>query len=413
VSPLGQEFQINTYTTEKQRYPCVAVDAAGNFIAVWESFDQDGSNWSIQGQRYASDGSPVGGEFQINTYTTNQQRNATVGADATGAFVVTWRSDGSYGADTDGLSIQGQRYDSDGSAIGAQFEVNSYTTGSQAHPRVAVEADGDFVVVWDSLGSSGGDTDVHSIQGQRFDSGGSAAGPQFQVNTVTTGIQWYSGVDIDADGDFVVVWDSDTGDGDGKSVRGQRFGSDGVAQGGEFQVNSYTTNDQTFPALGVAAGGSFVVAWDSRLQDGSGYGIFGQRYASDGSPSGDEFQINTYTIDEQFMPAVGLDGSGGFVVTWHSAQSDGDPDANSIQGQKFDSDGTEVGAQFQVNSYTTGAQTYPALGVAADGSFVVAWQSDGQDGDTLGIFGQRYARDKIFIDGFESGNTSQWSATVP
>ena len=89
-------------------------------------------------------------------------------ADADRDFVVVWESPGSSGTDASGQSIHGRRYASDGSSQGAQFQVNSYTTSDQRIPAVAAAADGDFVVVWDSDGSSGPDTHTTSIQGQRF-----------------------------------------------------------------------------------------------------------------------------------------------------------------------------------------------------------------------------------------------------
>src|SRR5262245_10426985 len=66
---------------------------------------------------------------------------------------------------------------------GPGFQVNSYTTNNQYGPSVAADADGDFVVVWQSQGSSGGDSSGYSIQGQRYTRAGSAVGSQFQVNT--------------------------------------------------------------------------------------------------------------------------------------------------------------------------------------------------------------------------------------
>ncbi|MGB5400218.1 MAG: hypothetical protein WBO71_08385, partial [Thermoanaerobaculia bacterium] len=126
------------------------------------------SDWSIQGQRYDSGGAPVGGEFQVNAYTTSSQLNPSVAVEPQGDFVVVWTSYGSYGTDSSGESIQGQRYDSGGAPMGGQFQVNAYTTTSQRRPAVAVGADGDFVVVWDSGGSFGTDNSSRSIQGQRF-----------------------------------------------------------------------------------------------------------------------------------------------------------------------------------------------------------------------------------------------------
>jgi hypothetical protein len=51
---------------------------------------------------------------------------------------------------------------------GPEFQVNTYTTSVQRFPSVAAHADGDVVVVWDSLGSSGDDTSSYSIQAQRY-----------------------------------------------------------------------------------------------------------------------------------------------------------------------------------------------------------------------------------------------------
>ena len=39
---------------------------------------QNGGNWNIYGQRYNINGSPVGGQFQVNTYTTNNQKYPVV-----------------------------------------------------------------------------------------------------------------------------------------------------------------------------------------------------------------------------------------------------------------------------------------------------------------------------------------------
>jgi len=56
--------------------------------------------------------------------------------------------------------------------IGAEFQVNTYTTKAQGSASVALDADGDFVVVWNSLGSAGSDTSNFSVQCQRPTWGG-------------------------------------------------------------------------------------------------------------------------------------------------------------------------------------------------------------------------------------------------
>ena len=56
----------------------------------------------------ASAAVPSGTEFQVNTYTTNNQVFPSVASDSAGNFVVVWQSRGSAGSDTDGYSVQGQ-----------------------------------------------------------------------------------------------------------------------------------------------------------------------------------------------------------------------------------------------------------------------------------------------------------------
>ena len=50
--------------------------------------------------------------------------------------------------------------------------------------------------------------------------------------------------------------------------------------------------------------GDFVVEWSSKDQDGSNYGVFGQRYAASGAPLGGEFRVNTTTLGDQYQPAA-------------------------------------------------------------------------------------------------------------
>src|SRR6185503_20432602 len=99
-------------------------------------------------------------------------------------------------------------------------------------------------------------------------------------------------VAADAAGNFVVVWASYLEDGSLYGVFGQRYAGAGTALGSEFRVNTYTTGAQTFPSVAADAAGNFVVVWHSNGQDGSSFGVFGQRYSSSGTPLGPEFRVN-------------------------------------------------------------------------------------------------------------------------
>ena len=400
---VGPEFQVNTYITGAQTRNSVAADGNGNFIVVWDSGGSPGgdtSSLSVQAQRYDSTGTTLGSQFQVNTYTTSLQASASVGMDADGDLVVVWESSGSAGGDTSYTSIQGQRYSSAGSAVGSQFQVNTYTTDFQQDPCVAADADGDFVVVWRSNGSAGGDISGRSIQGQRYSSAGSALGSQFQVNTYTTDPQIDPSVAVDADGDFVVAWasyGSSGGDNDGYSIQGQRYNSAGSAVGGEFQVNTYTTSYQYTPSVAADPDGDFVVAWASYGSpgtDASGTSVQARRYNSAGSAVGGEFQINTYTTSYQARPSLATDADGGFVVVWQSyGSSGGDTAGRSVQGKRYSSAGNAIGGQFQVNTSTTNNQQDPSVAASADGDFVVVWERTfAGSGEVIGssLWSQRF-----------------------
>ncbi len=419
-TPVGVEFQVNTYTTEDQISPSVAMDADGDFVVVWTSEGSAGTDTdlsSIQGRRYAADGVPLAGELQINTYTTGEQSLSEVGVAPDGDFVAVWRSFGSVDGDPD-HAVSGRRFASDGSPLGDDFQVNTYTTGLQGPPAVAVGGDGDFVVVWDSPGSFGDDDSQNSIQGQRYDSHGRPNGGQFQVNSVTEGIQRGPDIAISPSGDFMVVWysDSSAGDDASQSIQAQLYAADGMPLGGQFQVNTATLGRQDRPAVAVDGDGDFVIVWDSADSPPDlDLGIRGRRYASDGAPLGDEFLVNSYLEGPQLFSDVAVDTAGNFVVVWNSALSDG-PDAYaSIQGQRFLADGTPHGAEFQINTYTTGGQYSPSVGgLSEDGRFAVVWYSEGSAGTDDSFFsvqGQRFDS-PLFSDGFESGDATAWPEVV-
>jgi len=385
VLPQGPEFQVNTHTTYSQTAPSVGVDGMGNFVVAWTSFGKDGSATGIAARRFDSAGASLGAEFQVNTHTTSYQYSPAVAVDGVGNFVVVWTSNGKDGS---GNGVSGQRFDSTGAPLGGEFVVNTYTTGNQVDASVAIDGMGDFVVVWSGDGQDGS---LSGIFGQRFDSAGMPLGGEFQVNTFTTSLQQVPSVAMHASGSFVVAWTTFSEDLSGTGVFAQRYDSGGMPLGGEFQVNTYATGYQFEPAVAVDGSGNFVVAWTSDGEDGSGDGIFARRFDSAGAPLSDGFRVNAYTTSDQAQPAVAADASGSFVVAWTSYRQDGS--GNGVLTRLFDRTGSPVGGEFQVNTYTTLGQYLPSVGLDGSGGAVVAWSSSQQDGSDAGVFGQRYCAD--------------------
>jgi hypothetical protein len=299
------------------------------------------------------------------------------------SFLIVWESDGQDG---DGSGIFGQRYSSGGVPLGGEFRVNTFTTGGQTQPTAAVAGAGagNFVVVWSSTGQDGSGEGVFA---QRYASTGTPLGPEFQVNTYTTGPQRAPSVAAATNGTFLVVWEGYSPDDQAFGIYGQRYASDGTPAGGEFRVNTYTTSQQRYPSVARDQGGNFLVAWQSAGQDGSGYGVYAQRYGNGGGLLAGEFRVNATTALDQTAPSVAGETlqPGTFVVSWQSDQ--GGAGGQDVFVQKYFS-GVPQGGDFRVNSLTLGPQTDPSV-IYQDGS-VVSWTSPEDPDGSAGIYVQAY-----------------------
>ena len=411
VAPDGPEFQVNTYTTGGQTEPKVAADGSGRFVVVWQSGSYygsgpDGSEYGVAARRFDTAGTPAGAEFVVNTYTAGPQESPDVAAAPGGDFLVAWQGGDSV-SEQDGSAsgVFVQRFAGSGARLGQEFRANTVVRGFQQAPVVAVGPTGDAMVVWQSAFFGvppGGDGDGYGVFAQRYGAGGVPLGGEFQVNTFTPGFQASPAVAADPAGGFVVTWESSTftQDAIGSGIFARRFDANGVPSGGEFQVNSFTSEGPSSPAVATDPAGGFVVVWQNNSIPGPGDrdrdGVFGQRFDDNDAPVGAEFQVNTYTTGAQENPRVAIDGDGNFVVVWESASygSGQDGSLTGVFGQHFLSTGEPSGREFQVNTYTTGDQDEPAIAAGPDGGFVVAWTSGGyrgsQDGDGSGIFAQRF-----------------------
>jgi len=227
---------------------------------------------------------------------------------------------------------------------------------------------------------------------------------EFQANTYTLDSQTNPSIAALNDGGFVVTWESNDQDGSGYGIYGQRYDSSGAKNGSEFQVNTYTLDSQTNPSIAALNDGGFLVTWDSFGQDGSANGIFSQRYDSNGARVGSEFQVNTYTSNVQTNPSIAALNDGGFLVTWESSHQDGSN--YEIYGQRYSSSGVKIGSEFQVNTNLSNSQTNPSITVLNDGRFVVTWQSNDQDSSNYGIFGQLYNANGKAVDLVTLSNSS-------
>lgn len=412
--PSGPETQRNTLATGAQLSPSLAIAPDGSYLVVWMSDfsigdDSDGS--SIQGRRFSDLDTPLDAvEFQVNTYTSGAQGAVDAAALSDGSFVVVWAG----GVDLE-QDIRMRRFDGDGIPLDAEdVVVNTLIPDVQGRPGVTVSGNDDFVISWFSYGSLGDDSDGTSVQARRYQSDGSPLdATEFQVNTNTSMDQFDARATFDSNGDFVVVWAGDYG------IRGRRFAGDGTPiDGQEFQVSEQTLFTFYSKVASLPDDG-FVVTWAESSGAPEDPEIRARRFDSDATPL-DTPQITVHAAESggQLPGSIRSDSLGNFVVSFASDISFGDDSSSdSAQMRRFRANGSPFdGSEFQLNAYTTSVQSIPRIELTDGGEMVAVWPSMGSfedDQDSLSIQGRRFLLGALFSDGFESGDTSVWSQTVP
>jgi hypothetical protein len=473
------EARVNTYTQSHQRNPAVAMDDGGDYIVVWQSYNQEENGvvstgfrtknldyyysnpyggYGIYAQRYFANGDRNGEEFLVNSFTDNVQRNPAVAMDDSGDFVIAWQSyyQEQYSYNGEGgtyfkpfyygyYGIFAKKYHANGNvqipagcalpacdpeAGTGEFMVNTFISGDQQAPAVAMDDNGDFVITWESRYLEAYEEDTfgtgYGLYARRFNNDGSAKdNSEFRVNEVVRGNQQNPTIAMDGGGDFVIAWETNY-NGEGTSQDGSRYGifarkynvSGGNITGdsGEFKVNEYTTHNQRNPAAAMDDSGDFVIAWESYGQEYYnpesyyyGYGIFARRYSNNAqSIDSSEFRVNFVSRDLQRFPSVSMDNNGDFVVAWESYRQEqytfegeggtytGNYATYGVFARRYEAVNGFQGSEFQVNTYYTNNQRKPSVALDDAGDFVIAWESgyysnsNSQDGSYYGIYHQRY-----------------------
>lgn len=372
--------------------------ADGSSVFVWHSTVGDGSGSGVFGQRYDAAGAKVGGEFQINTTTTDDQNNAAVAVRDDGSFIVTWQS---RLQDGDLFGVYARTFAADGTPTSGEIAVNVTTTGNQEKPVIADLAGGGFAIAWSGRGLG----DANGTFARIFDASGTPVTGEIAVNTTTVYAQVFATIAADADGGFAVAWQGNSREpnaggfdryNDRKNVMFRHYDGDGTALTDQVVVNvvPYTPPGddvsprpspgiQKTPSIALTTDGNFVVAWSGN-GTGDNDGIFARRISGAGVPLGNEILVNSTTADKQTTPSVIGTADNGFAVTW-STQSSPGPDANfEIAARQFSGSDLPLGDEVIVNSTFAGRQWSPTIAFTGD-RLILSWSGRGM-GDGFGVF---------------------------
>jgi len=215
---------------------------------------------------------------------------------------------------------------------------------------------------------------------QRFGASGAELGAEVLVNTTTADYQRHPAAAI-SDAGFIVAWDSYVAA--GEQIVARHFAADGAPVSGEVVISD-TAGVHTLPAIARSADGGHAVVWESAgMPGGLGADVAIRCFNGSGAAIGASQRVNVTLPGKQGRPGVATDGKGLYLVVWESIVGDSD-----VLARRFDSTTcAPVGGELDMHGVSTAQQSHPSVTATADG-FAVVWQSEGQDGDGFGIFGQ-------------------------
>lgn len=432
---VGDEFKINTTTTDDQTQPDVAMNTDGDFIVTWESYDQASSSQRIYAQMYNASAEPVGTEHLLASEFDYSE--PAVAIDDNGGAIVVYAHDYNH--------VLARRINADGTLDGDEFKVDAKTdSGARSYPDVALDHDGSFVATF-GLNRSGGYQDTYY---RRFDAEDAPLdASDVKISSGDFNDTRRQSIVIDEDGNFAIAYSEN--DNDFSAVYLSKFTSGGASVFEDKEIASYATNDFV-PGLDINKNGKMVVSWEEPFDgdlnpvsmldaDGdfifegflpfgtsigdnpvvivddngratmirdrynypNGYDVFATTFAKPldiNIHDGNEFIVNGISSDDQNNPDIAQNANGDFVVVWEDHYN-GSSSAYNIKAQRYNNEGVRQGAEMTINDGGGIEVGSPEVSLNDDGNFMVVWTSDGGDigGNSDDILGKVFDWDGEII----------------
>ena len=385
----GPEFQLTAVSGDvAHRSPDVAMGGNGHAMVVWTTSNVEGAK--IAGLRYGIDGSPISGEYELGSAWELNEHPA-VAMDSNGNSLVVWdvtQADWSR-------TIVGQRYDPFGVEVGPTFEVTSVPVDTidhhwGFHPDVAMDANGNALVVW-CRGQDG--VSAHcEIYGQRYDATGASVGSEFLVNSELGNYKGRPTVAMDASGNAMVIWGQVDPDSEEHAVFARRFNSN-RASSEDFKLKD-TGHGMEYSLAMNGSGNAVFITRQSDIEAPFEHKVMGQLYDAVHMKLGPEFQVNSQLNEMVLDTFVAMDDDGNFVVTWQAPDAEG----FGVFARMFDAIGSPAGSAFPVNMSTQHNQSKSVVAMGADRNVMVVWRYKAADPAFFaesGIVARRYSVDNL------------------
>ncbi len=370
VSVIGEEFQVNTYTTEAQHSPAICAGENGTVAVVWVSEFQDGSRGGVYGRILGRDGAFLSDEFQVSTYTRGDQTAPAIACELDGDFIVVWANTLTRSAlgHPIGGHIWGRRFASSGTPLGPEFQISHSEYSKNSNAAVAKGPGGAFVVAWQ-------ENFDYQILARSFDAQGEPMSGQFVVSSNRYCIGEEPRVAWTSTGSLVFAWETRECE---EGVSSRRFSPFGQPLDDTLSLHRADANAMG----GVCAGpaGDFTVAWSSSNYTDYVLKTFARTFDRDGEPK-KEFVVRESKDYTSPRTHLACDDDGGFIVAWSSG--------DAILGTSYDPQGKPSDVVLAPGDSIQRSE--PAVVSFGSGELMAVWTSMDQDGDRAGIFGRSLA----------------------
>jgi hypothetical protein len=350
---------------EVAQQPQIAVDAAGNAIAVWEQSSSTSSASDIWANRYTA-GSGWGVAGMIESGFGNAGSPQVAVDPAGNAIAVWWQHAGGR------MDVVASRF-VPGVGWGAEGVIDTDAAGEGNAPRIAVDRSGNAIAIWPRVIDAGGFNYVYSVWANRYvaGTGWATAGPitASQIKHANPVPQ----VRFDANGNAIAVW--------------EQFNDSGFVEiwsatlpaGGSWDAPAPVETDVTLsardPQVAFDGLGNALAVW--KQSDGLRDNVRSSRHTPAGG-WGPSVLVETNDAGSVFEPNIVIDANGTATAVWSH---------RNVAGFTFDiwanrfTAATGWGSPLKINLAGEPART-PQLGVDASGQVVVVWtQTSGASAD--------------------------------
>ena len=288
-------------------------------------------------RRFDLDGNPLGNAFRVDSAPVS------AGSDGSGVIIDSNGNMVFCFADTRSgqIRIYFNRFDLNENQITVDTEVVSAIGG-----RIASLPSGGFVIVYDR-----GD-----IYARIYDSTGSPIGGEFQVNQSGSDID-FPQVATSTTGQIYIAW---TFGSPGTAVYARLFDSSGNPLDNEFRVDQSTEGVYS-RTIAAAPNGNFIVGWKDKREGGS-FGpdvAYGRVFDSSGNPITDDLKLlqNTPVGQPTGTPSATSDPSGRFIIVCSDSQV---VEGAGIYMRRIDSFGQFMGVESRIDSGNSNGTPYAA-----------------------------------------------------